>query len=93
MFLAAVARPRFNAAGECTFDGKIGMWPFAELQPAKRSSVNRPRGTMEWKQLSVTMERYRDMLQGDPSNQTEVARPQSQHKNPTGWRIIPYQSR
>jgi hypothetical protein len=62
MFLAAVARPRFNAAGECTFDGKIGMWPFAEMQPAKRNSVNRPRGTMEWKQLSVTKERYRDMI-------------------------------
>jgi hypothetical protein len=62
MFLTAVARPRFNAAGQCTFDSKIGMWPFAELQPAKRNSVNRPRGTMEWKQLSVTKERYRDML-------------------------------
>jgi hypothetical protein len=62
MFLAAVAQPRFNAAGECTFDGKIGMWPFAELQPAKRNSVNRPHGTMEWKQLSVTKERHRDML-------------------------------
>ena len=30
MFLTAVARPRFNADGECTFDGKIGMWPLVE---------------------------------------------------------------
>ncbi len=28
MFRAVVARPRFNAQGECTFDGKIGMLPF-----------------------------------------------------------------
>jgi hypothetical protein len=25
-----LARPQYNAAGECTFDGKIGMWPFVE---------------------------------------------------------------
>jgi hypothetical protein len=30
MFLAAVARPRYNAEGECSFDGKIGIWPFVE---------------------------------------------------------------
>jgi hypothetical protein len=28
MFLAAVARPRFDNEGNCTFDGKIGIWPF-----------------------------------------------------------------
>jgi hypothetical protein len=32
MFLAAIARPWYNAAGECTFDGKIGMWPFVSNQ-------------------------------------------------------------
>jgi hypothetical protein len=25
MFLAAIARPRYNDTGECTFDGKIGI--------------------------------------------------------------------
>jgi hypothetical protein len=30
MFLTTVARPRYNAEGECTFDGKIGIWPFLE---------------------------------------------------------------
>lgn len=34
MFLSAVARPRFDDDGECTFDGKIGIWPFVELVPA-----------------------------------------------------------
>jgi hypothetical protein len=30
MFLTAVARPRFDANGVCTFDSKIGMWPFVK---------------------------------------------------------------
>jgi hypothetical protein len=30
MFLAAIARPRYDGAGNCVFDGKIGMWPFVE---------------------------------------------------------------
>ncbi|CAO1945877.1 unnamed protein product, partial [Urochloa humidicola] len=28
MFLIAVARPRYDAEGNCTFDGKIGVWAF-----------------------------------------------------------------
>lgn len=28
MFLTALARPRYDAEGNCTFDGKIGVWPF-----------------------------------------------------------------
>ena len=44
MFLTAVGRPRFNRDGECTFDGKIGMWPFVDKIPAKRNSKNRAKG-------------------------------------------------
>ena len=44
MFLAVTARPRFEN-GVCTFDGKIGIFPFTKLEPAKRKSPNRPRGT------------------------------------------------
>ena len=28
MFLTAVAKPRYDDEGNCTFDGKIGIWPF-----------------------------------------------------------------
>jgi len=28
MFLAAVGRPIYNDAGNCIFDGKLGVWPF-----------------------------------------------------------------
>jgi len=40
MFLAVVTRPRFDADGNCTFNGKLGIFP------AKRKSPNRPRGTI-----------------------------------------------
>jgi hypothetical protein len=28
MFLSAVGRPIFDDAGNCIFDGKLGLWPF-----------------------------------------------------------------
>jgi hypothetical protein len=46
MFLAAVARPRFDANGNVIFDGKLGIWPFTYQEAAKRNSKNREAGTM-----------------------------------------------
>ena len=43
MFLTVVTRPRFDENGNCTFDGKIGVFPFVCMEPAKRKSPNRPR--------------------------------------------------
>ena len=40
MFMCAVASPRYNATGNWTFDGKIGMWPFVEQSVAQRICVN-----------------------------------------------------
>jgi hypothetical protein len=56
MFLcASIARPRYNANGECLFDGKIGMWPFIERVEAVRASMQRPiRETMVTKPVSVS---------------------------------------
>ncbi|ETV64076.1 hypothetical protein H257_18986 [Aphanomyces astaci] len=34
MFLAAVARPRHDLERGVDFDGKIGIWPFVQYQPA-----------------------------------------------------------
>jgi hypothetical protein len=62
MFLMAVARPRFNAKGECTFDGKISIWPFVDRVMTQRGSVNRLAGTCETKPVSVTVEQYREYL-------------------------------
>ena len=55
MFLAAVARPRYDDFGNEVFSGKIGIFPLTTLEPAKRSSKNRVAGTLETKPiLSVT---------------------------------------
>jgi hypothetical protein len=62
MFLCAIARPRYDAAGECIFDGKIGMWPFVETRIARRSSPNRPAGTPETKVINCDKETYRRFM-------------------------------
>ncbi len=58
MFLAAVARPR----PEVGFDGKIGLWVFAEKKPAKRNSKNRPAGTLVTTPVSVKKPEVEAML-------------------------------
>ncbi|XP_057763964.1 uncharacterized protein LOC130985140 [Salvia miltiorrhiza] len=63
MFMCAVCRPVFGPNGECLFDGKIGIFPFTELVPAKRNSKNRAAGTMEWKPIqSITKQVVKDCL-------------------------------
>nr|XP_043631573.1 uncharacterized protein LOC122603025 [Erigeron canadensis] len=63
MFLAAVARPRYDSLGNEVFSGKIGIFPFTTLEPAKGSSKNRVAGTLETKPiLSVTKEVTRSWL-------------------------------
>lgn len=63
MFLAAVARPRFDAFGNEVFSGKIGIFPLTTLEPAKRSSKNRVAGTLETKPiLSVTKDVTRSWM-------------------------------
>ncbi|TBU12761.1 hypothetical protein CWI38_0638p0010, partial [Hamiltosporidium tvaerminnensis] len=55
MFMAAVARPRYDAHRKLYFDGKIGIWPFVYQAPAQRNSKNRAKGTMITKNVeSVT---------------------------------------
>jgi hypothetical protein len=41
MFLSAMARPRYDAQGNCVFDGKIGVWAYIEWVQAKKWSPNR----------------------------------------------------
>ena len=63
MFIAALARPRFDYSRNQMFDGKIGIWPFSEIVNAKRASKNRPKGTPEVKPItSVTKVHNRNMI-------------------------------
>ncbi|KAL7157635.1 hypothetical protein ABFS83_02G090600 [Erythranthe nasuta] len=52
MFLAAIARPRFDAQGNEIFSRKIGVFPFFTYEPAKRTSINRVAGTLEIKPIT-----------------------------------------
>ncbi|KAL4347250.1 hypothetical protein GQ457_17G012040 [Hibiscus cannabinus] len=51
MFLAAVARPYFDASSNCVFSGKIGIFPFVFKEPTKRNSKNRQVGTLKTKPI------------------------------------------
>lgn len=51
MFMAAVARPRFDYAKKQYFDGKVGIWPFVYQEPAKRNSKNRVKGSLVTKHI------------------------------------------
>lgn len=62
MFIAAVMRPVFDVNGEVLFSGKIRIWPFIEVVPAKRNSCDRSAGTLETKSVTVDRPRHRAML-------------------------------
>jgi hypothetical protein len=51
MFLAAVARPRWDRVKNQWFTGLIGLWPLVYTAKAKRNSKNRPAGTPETKAI------------------------------------------
>ncbi|PNX74216.1 transposase, partial [Trifolium pratense] len=54
---------RFDDDNNETFSGKIGMWPLVVEEPAIRSSVNRPAGTLVTKPItSITKEVSRNFL-------------------------------
>ena len=58
MFLCAIVHPRFNPSANSWWDGKLGIWPIGDWEPAKHKSKNRPRGTLVWKNKAVTKEVY-----------------------------------
>ncbi|ETV83464.1 hypothetical protein H257_04187 [Aphanomyces astaci] len=63
MFLAAVARPRFDPHTRRVFDDNIGVWSFVEVVAVKRKSVNRDKGTLVTVPLSVNAEELVDAVQ------------------------------
>lgn len=63
MFIAAVARPRWDPNRKTMFDGKLGIWPFVKQVPAIRDSKNRPKGTLVTKPIdAVNKEEYKKAL-------------------------------
>ncbi|CAN0514412.1 unnamed protein product, partial [Ectocarpus sp. 12 AP-2014] len=62
MFLAAVARPRYDTGRNRHFDGKIGIYPFTEQRAAQRNSRNRAAGTMVTHCVEVNRATYKEKL-------------------------------
>ncbi|CAB1102617.1 unnamed protein product [Ectocarpus sp. CCAP 1310/34] len=66
MFLAAVARPRFDSSRNRHFDGKIGIYPFtvqrAAQRAAQRNSRNRAAGTIVTRSVEVNRVTYKEKL-------------------------------
>jgi len=62
MFLCALARPRFNEKGECTFDGKIGLWRVSEPYEAKKTSRYHNKGDIYEKDVTMDAARYVDIM-------------------------------
>ncbi|KAM0830197.1 hypothetical protein ACQ4PT_066369 [Festuca glaucescens] len=56
-------RPRYDAQGNCVFDGKIGVWAYTEWVQAQKRSCNRLRGAWELKPCaSVDKAKSREYL-------------------------------
>ena len=62
MFLSAVACPRIVPSTGELWNGKLGIWAFAEAVKAKRLLKNCLKGTIEWKAMQETKEMVRAML-------------------------------
>ena len=62
MFLCAIVHPRFNPSANSWWDGKLGIWPIGDWEPAKHRSKNRLKGILVWKNKVVTKEVYQELL-------------------------------
>ncbi|KAF0731421.1 hypothetical protein Ae201684P_007029 [Aphanomyces euteiches] len=81
MFLAAVAKPRYDYNRRQYFDGKIGIWPFLEAIPAKRLSKNRQKGVVELKEQPVNILTYTEKIMTQVIPAIQAKAPQSAIKN------------
>lgn len=63
MFMAAVARPKYDPASQRYFDGKLEIWPFVYHEFAKNNSKNRPKGSLITKNIeSINSREYLKMM-------------------------------
>ena len=98
MFLCAIAHPCFNPSVNSWWDGKLGIWPIGDWEPAKRASKKRPRGTLVWKNKLVTKEVYHELLISKllpaiVEKWPRMDRLSRKILDPTRWRKKPYQCR
>ena len=68
MFMAAVARPRFDQEKKSWFDGLIGIFPFTKIKAAERSSYRR---TYQFCSKRVTRISYSLMDKADQNAESD----------------------
>ena len=61
MFSSAIASSRFSSDGKVISEGKVGLWPFTQVIPAKYNS-NRLVGTPKVKNHALTKEIYKKLI-------------------------------
>ncbi len=62
IFITAVAHPRYDRTRKAEFHGKIGIWPIVATNPARHSSINRPKGAPVTTPLTVDKAIYKKLL-------------------------------
>eukprot|EP00903_Cladosiphon_okamuranus_P013516 g12588.t1 len=93
MFLAAVARPRYDFGRNRQFAGKIGINPFTVQRAAQRNSRNRAAGTMVTHSVEVNRTTYKEKLIDNVFPDIRVKFPASpiifaQQDNAPGHRVL-----
>jgi hypothetical protein len=61
MFLTAVAKPRYDNKGNCTFDGKIGIWPFVRKVPYHKCFISFHGITLCYSDCNLQQDSYLDL--------------------------------
>ncbi|KAE9067674.1 hypothetical protein PF002_g28284, partial [Phytophthora fragariae] len=74
MFLAALARPRYDPHRKQRWDGKVGIWSFTEKYAAKRRSKNRAKGEISFLSVSHAAGNFMKPLWHYSNLQTVVVR-------------------
>jgi hypothetical protein len=82
LFLCAQARPWWDPHTNTQWDGKICIWPIGTVKPAERSSVHRPRGTLEWHNQTIDNDVYQDLLVNNVLTEVMNKWPVGQWNNP-----------
>ncbi|ETI36170.1 hypothetical protein F441_17525 [Phytophthora nicotianae CJ01A1] len=82
MFLAAVARPRWDPHRKKEWDGKVGLWPLTEKYKALRRSKYRTRGEECIRNIdSINQEDYKSYLLDHVIPAIKLKRPRREKQN------------
>jgi hypothetical protein len=86
-----IARPRMSETSGEFFDGLLTLMPHINWEPAKRNSINRPRGTPVPKSYTINAENFYECMTmegGIIEAIEDVFRPHLEGRNSTTQRVM-----